>query len=317
VRAATAKKEDRQFAGTAAAKRDGTFAEQPGFVFDTETTGVAADTDRIVELGAVCFAGGRPVDERRMRINPQQPIPAGASAIHGIYDADVASKPTFAVVAERFAMYLDGRMHGGVLPWLAAYNGIGFDVPLINAEFQRIGSSVSVDPARVIDPMIFVRWHLRHLRSRSLENICLHFGIDAGRSHSALDDARAAGTLLFRLIEQGFVPQVVSHALDKQAQIRPQIEAEWQDFSYWLYHDRQDGRLRLGAGSFIGTVLSDASPDYLRSLLAKVSDLPERVRASFLDVATHARPSSPSSVDVDAESARSPRDKSAASGAAF
>ena len=263
----------------------GTFTERPGFVFDTETTGVDALLDRVVELGAVSFAGGKRVDERRMRLNPGQPIPPGASAIHGISDRDVAGKPPFAEVAERFAMYLDGRMHGGVLPWLAGYNATGFDVPLLNAEFARVGSSYRIDEGRVVDPMLFVRWHLRHLRSRSLENICAHFGIDAGRSHSALDDARATATLLFRLIDEGIIPKDVHAALQKQAVLKPQLEAEWKAFSYWLYHDRSDGRLRLGAGSYIGTALTDASPDYLRSLLSKVGDLPERVRVTFLAAA--------------------------------
>ena len=66
------------------------------------------------------------------------------------------------------------------------------------------------------------------------------------------------------------------------------LASEWQAFSYWLYHDRQDGSLRLGAGSMIGTLLTDASPDYLRSLLAKISDLPERVRDTFLSQAANA-----------------------------
>src|SRR5688572_16409661 len=68
----------------------GTFAELPGFVFDTETTGVMATDDRVVELGAISICAGRTSDERRMRINPGRPIPPGASAIHGISDADVA-----------------------------------------------------------------------------------------------------------------------------------------------------------------------------------------------------------------------------------
>jgi DNA polymerase-3 subunit epsilon len=261
---------------------EGTFIERPGFVFDTETTGVSAEDDRVVELGAVCVAGGKISGDRRMRINPGRPIPEGASAIHGIKDADVAGKPTFAEVADRFAMYLDGGMHGGVTPWLAGYNATGFDVPLLNAEFARIGSPARVDPARVVDPMVFVRWHLRHLRSRSLENVCRHFGIDGGRAHSALDDARATAELLLRMVAEGLIPMNIAEALHAQARMRAALEAEWQDFSYWLYHDRSDGRLRLGAGSHIGMPLADASPDYLRSLLSKIADLPERVRATFL-----------------------------------
>lgn len=262
------------------------FVERPGFVFDTETTGVSAQLDRVVELGAVCLLGGQTSQERRMRINPEQPIPQGATAIHGIRDEDVVGKPTFSAIAERFAMYLDGRMHGGVTPWLAGYNAAGFDVPLLNAEFARVGCSICIDPAVVVDPMLFARWHLRHLRSRSLASICAHFGINVGRSHSALDDARATADLLFRLLAEGMMPPSVSEALRQQAELRLQLDAEWQDFSYWLYRDRNDGCLRLGAGSYIGTAVNDANPDYLRGLIGKVSDMPERVRAMLLAAAT-------------------------------
>ena len=52
----------------------------PGIVLDTETTGVSVQTDRIVELGAVFCERGTVVDVRKMRLDPQVPIPEDASA---------------------------------------------------------------------------------------------------------------------------------------------------------------------------------------------------------------------------------------------
>jgi DNA polymerase III epsilon subunit-like protein len=188
-------------------------------------------------------------------------------------------------------MYLDGRMNAGEKPWLAGYNAVCFDGPLLNAEFVRAGLAPPITPDRIVDPMVFVRWHLRHLRSRTLENICRHFGIDRGRSHSALDDAKATGELLLTLVRQGLLPPLVEPALTEQALLRRRLDAEWRSFGYWLYHDRSDGRLRLGAGSYIGSPLSEVSPDYLRSLVSKIGDLPDLVRTTFL--AGAARPSTP------------------------
>ncbi len=259
-----------------------TFHSCPGLILDTETTGISADSDRVVELGAVAYAAGRPVLERRMRINPGCPIPAGASAVHGISDSDVQHKPHFADIVDRFLPYLDGRMHQGVEPWLVGYNAVAFDIPLLNAELARAGSRARIPLSRVIDPMLFVRWHLRHLRSRSLESVCRHFDIPAGRAHSALDDARATGALLYRLIHDGLLPDRISEAYEQQILLGQRLQRESDAYAYWLYHDRSDGSLRLGAGSLIGTPLAQASPDYLRSLLTKIPDLPDQVRREFL-----------------------------------
>src|SRR5580658_1763065 len=64
-------------------------------VLDTETTGIDVTEDRVVELGAAYLEQGQQREIRRMRINPQRPIPKEASAIHGIYDEHVRLKPTF------------------------------------------------------------------------------------------------------------------------------------------------------------------------------------------------------------------------------
>lgn len=263
-----------------------TFHSSPGLILDTETTGVRADADHIVELGAIGYAAGQPTYERRMRLNPGCPIPSEASAIHGITDAEVRDKPRFSEIIERFLPYLDQRMHQGVEPWIAGYNAVAFDIPLINAELARAGCESRISLDRVVDPMVFVRWHLRHLRSRSLESVCRHFEIPAGRAHSALDDARATGALLFRLIHDGMMPDRIGEALAQQHELSARLAHESESYAYWLYHDRSDGSLRLGAGSLIGTPLASASPDYLRSLLTKIPDLPEQVRSVFLSQAS-------------------------------
>ena len=58
--------------------------ERPLVVFDIESTGVVPQRDRIVELAVLkVFPDGRTQNTVR-RLNPEMPIPAGATAIHGI-----------------------------------------------------------------------------------------------------------------------------------------------------------------------------------------------------------------------------------------
>lgn len=262
--------------------KDATFADWPGFVFDTETTGVDVLNDRVVELGAVCIEAGVQSDKRKMRLDPQVAIPKGASDIHGIKDEHVRGKPTFSEVASRFLEYFGERPPSSRAPWLCGYNATGFDVPLLNAELLRIGMNASIDVQRVVDPMVFVRWHLRHLRSRSLESACQHFRIELLRAHSALDDAAATAALLLQMVECGLIPATIHGALLEQRRFAKIMQEEWDQWSYWLYRDRQSGELRLGAGSHCGSPLGEVSADYLHSLVTKVADLPAQVRATFL-----------------------------------
>ena len=68
---------------------------RPLCFFDLETTGVNVTTDRIVEIAVLKLNPDGNKEEKVWRINPECPIPAQASAVHGIYDADVADEPNF------------------------------------------------------------------------------------------------------------------------------------------------------------------------------------------------------------------------------
>ena len=73
--------------------------KNPIVFFDLETTGTSINVDRIVEI---CYLKVHPngnEEAKTLRINPEMHIPEGASAVHGIYDKDVADCPTFKEVA--------------------------------------------------------------------------------------------------------------------------------------------------------------------------------------------------------------------------
>jgi DNA polymerase-3 subunit epsilon len=131
--------------------------ERPLVVFDTETTGTNSRSDRIVEIACVkIYPDGRREDWER-RLNPGIPIPAGSTAIHGISDADVAAAPRFRDVAAELAAYLEGCD-------LAGYNIAGFDLPVLRAEFLRVGVPFEVSDRRLVDAQrIFFSREPRHL----------------------------------------------------------------------------------------------------------------------------------------------------------
>ena len=255
--------------------------DAPVFVFDTETTSLDPKEARIVELGAAHFEGRAFQGPRRALLDPGVPIPSACSEIHGITDEMVRGKPDFAAVAPRFLEHLDGERGQGEPPILVGYNAIAYDVPVINAELSRHRFEEAIDANNVLDPIIFVRWSLRHLRKRTLQGVCAHFGLEPGRAHSAAADAKATGELLFTMIAEGLIPDTPDEAFSEQDRLRPMLDREWDAYSYWLYRDRDDDVLRMGAGAHCGLPIEEVDANYLQFLLGKIDDLPEAVRAEF------------------------------------
>ena len=77
--------------------------ERPIIFFDLETTGTNILEDRIVEISLIKVNPDGSEIERTRRINPEIPIPAEATAVHGITDADVAGEPKFRQIAGSLA----------------------------------------------------------------------------------------------------------------------------------------------------------------------------------------------------------------------
>ena len=118
--------------------------ERPLVVFDIESTGIMPQRDRIVEIAVLkVFPDGRTQNTVR-RLNPEMPIPPGATAVHGITDDDVKECPVFSLIAEKLFNYIDGCD-------LCGYNITGFDIPMLEAEFKRAGFEFKVDERKVVD----------------------------------------------------------------------------------------------------------------------------------------------------------------------
>ena len=118
--------------------------KRPIVFFDLETTGVDAAKDRIVEISMVKIAvdGSKVVKTRR--INPEIPIPAEATAVHGITDEDVKDEPTFKQIAKSLAQFIEGCDFGG-------FNSNRFDLPLLVEEFLRAGVECDFQRRKFVD----------------------------------------------------------------------------------------------------------------------------------------------------------------------
>jgi DNA polymerase III subunit epsilon len=163
-------------------------------IFDTETTGLDANSDRVIEIGAVelvnRFSTGRTF---HVYINPQgKEIHADAQRVHGISMADLADKPAFPDIADQFAEFIEGAK-------LIAHNA-SFDTGFINAEFARLGLP-AITNDRVIDTLQLAR-RKHPMGPNNLDALCKRYGIDNGHRtlHGALLDAELLAEVYLELV---------------------------------------------------------------------------------------------------------------------
>ncbi len=145
--------------------------------YDTETTGVRSDKDRIVELAAF-----DPVQNRTFvqLINPGIPIPPEASAIHGISNEMVSNAPTFAEVGTSFIEFCRGHVV------LIAHNNDSFDKPFMENEYKR--HNVVMPTWQFADSLKWARKYRPDLPRHTLQSLREVYGIESNQAHRALDD---------------------------------------------------------------------------------------------------------------------------------
>lgn len=166
--------------------------KRPLAFFDLETTGVNVASDRIVEIAILKAMPDGAEVVKTLRINPEMPIPLASSLIHGIYDEDIKDAPTFRLVAEELADFIDDAD-------LAGYNSNRFDIPVILEEFLRVGVDFDMSDRKFVDVQnIFHQMEQRTLRA-AYKFYC---DKDIINAHSAEADITATYHVLLAQLER-------------------------------------------------------------------------------------------------------------------
>ena len=160
---------------------------------DLETTGLMAQTDRIVEIGAVRFLGdGREIGRFQRLVNPQRSMPPAAYAIHGLSDLDLADAALAHQVLPEFLSFLGDPGTTALLAHNAA-----FDAGFLGHELSLAGL---LAPAHsLFDTLALARRKLPQLASHRLENLACILGLDTAGAHRALADSLRVKTIWLRL----------------------------------------------------------------------------------------------------------------------
>ncbi|MGH2553933.1 MAG: exonuclease domain-containing protein [Chitinophagaceae bacterium] len=166
--------------------------KKPLAFIDLETTGVNLGKDRIVEIAIVKILTDGTKSIKRKLINPEMPIPKGASDVHGISDEMVKDAPTFKQVAQELKQMMDGCD-------LAGYNSNRFDIPLMMEEFLRAQVDFDMKNRKLLDIQnIFHKMEPRTL-SAAYKFYC---NKNLEGAHSAEADAAATHEILEAQLER-------------------------------------------------------------------------------------------------------------------
>ena len=160
--------------------------------FDLETTGTLAYVDRIVEIAAVRFKGGKVIDQFQALIDPGIEIPLEASKINGITDEMVRGKPSIQEVLGPFADFCGAGV-------LTAHNA-SFDFQFLRTAIEKHKALAPRGP--VLDTYALAKKTLPGMSNYKLSTLVRYLKIKHGLLHRALADAECCGHLFHYMVQK-------------------------------------------------------------------------------------------------------------------
>ncbi len=157
-------------------------------VFDLETTGFSAKTDRMIEIGAVKVENGKIIDRFSTFVNPQIPIPFRIEKLTGIDDSMVINAPTIEEILPKFMEFCKDSV-------MVAHNA-DFDMSFISENCKR---QKLVCDFTIVDTVAMSRYLIIGLGRYRLDNVAKALGIVLEHHHRAVDDAECTALIFLKL----------------------------------------------------------------------------------------------------------------------
>lgn len=181
-------------------------------IFDLETTGLSAATERIIEIGAVKVENGEISESFDLFVDPEKAITPEITRLTSITNEMVAGAPKEADALEQFFRFCDG------CDILVAHNA-DFDMGFLRAAIRRCGREE--DPVQ-IDTLVMARAMYPELKKHKLDTIAERLGVTQKHHHRADDDARVLAEIFLkmvqRLVEDAGITKVmdINHSMGQQ-----------------------------------------------------------------------------------------------------
>ena len=184
---------------------------QEYIAFDFETTGLSPDGDRIIEIAAIKYVDGEPIDRFVSLVNPERQIDPFITDITGISDKMVKGKPIELDILDDFLEFLSNKP-------LVAHN-ISFDKNFLDKICERYEkpkkNNLLFDTLQLSRTLLF--FHPVH----NLGSISEYFGFSSTGSHRAEKDTENCGLIFQELIHEAasYPLEIISKVLEVTSSI--------------------------------------------------------------------------------------------------
>jgi DNA polymerase-3 subunit epsilon len=164
-------------------------------ILDTETTGLSADKDRIVEIACIELSNHFPTKNIfHTFINPETKVSADAFSVHGYSDKFLSNKPKFKEIVKNFLDFIKDKK-------LVIHNA-DFDLGFLNNELKRLNVK-QILKSDVVDTLQIARSKFPGV-GNSLDALCKRYkiNVEAREKHSALVDCHLLSKVYIELIDK-------------------------------------------------------------------------------------------------------------------
>lgn len=227
------------------------WTDDPWLGFDTETTGVDVDEDRLVTAALVLRRGGATTDlpdvEHTWLADPGVPIPEAATRVHGIStrEAHEQGRPIVEVLDEVASTLVDHWRRGYPV---VAFNAV-YDLTLVDNELRRHGAGTFAErlgsgPAPVIDPLVLDRALDRYRRGKkTLAAMAPVYGVTLSEdAHTAEVDVDMTLDVLAAMARRH--PAIAAMSAQELHAWQISRHREWaESFEQWLRSKGRDAHI--------------------------------------------------------------------------
>ncbi|MFP7447355.1 helicase C-terminal domain-containing protein [Weissella cibaria] len=173
-------------------------------VVDLETTRTTSETGRIIQIAVAFVQNKKIINQFSTLVNPGEQIPRNITQLTGITQNMVKGAPFF----EDVAMTLHAMLQGTIF---VAHN-VNFDLPFLNAEFERVGLTALKSTAIDTVPLSQILWPTAP--GYRLVDMTNYLSLEHNHPHQADSDALATGELLIAILKRAEgLPMITLQAL--------------------------------------------------------------------------------------------------------
>jgi len=204
-------------------------------IFDLETTGLSAATERIIEIGAVKVENREILESFDLFVDPEKAITPEITRLTSITNEMVAGAPKEAEALEQFFRFCDG------CDILVAHNA-DFDMGFLRAAIRRCGREE--DPVQ-IDTLVMARAMYPELKKHKLDTIAERLGVTQKHHHRADDDARVLAEIFLKMVQKLVEDAGITKVMDINHSMGQQNTAKTHPYHIVLLVQNQTGLKNL------------------------------------------------------------------------